>query len=120
MAGSRPKWMPPCLTFGHETFSSRAVTPPARASLSERREKSSTDSAKMFANTVTPASTSAGRASETKRSTPTLASPIALSMPDGVSQILGGGFPALGSRLSPLVQTAPSLAETEAGWTSWP
>src|SRR5215475_8614748 len=45
----------------------------------------------------------------TNASTPTFCRPIALSMPEAVSQTRGPGAPAIGSREIPLVTIPPSL-----------
>ncbi len=53
-------------------------------------------------------------------STPTLASPMALSMPAAVSQMRFGRLPARGWRLRPLVQMPPSSATSKKSSYSRP
>jgi hypothetical protein len=47
-----------------------------------------------------------------KCSMPSLSSPMALSMPDGVSTVRGGGLPMRGWRVTVLGITPPSLAKS--------
>jgi len=70
--------------------------------------------------TVTPRDRKPGSFSVQNASTPTFASPMALSMPDAVSQTRGGGLPGRGSRLSPLVQMPPREATSKYGSNSRP
>ena len=86
--------MPPSLMFGQEMFTSRACTPSA----SERIRASSTYSSsvlpQMFTMLVAPIRRSSGSFSAMYRWTPMPCSPMAFSMPAGVSTIRSGGCPS--------------------------
>src|SRR5574341_1332295 len=107
-AGDWPKLIPPCLTLGHDTFTSIAWTPSSEERRRASRSNSSTVPPKMLTVTFTSKRRRNGSLRETKASRPTLASPIALSIPDGVSINRGSGFPVRGSRESPFTTIAPS------------
>ena len=99
-AGEAAPWLAWRATNFAFPFLSRAgvdsVTAATPLSLSRRSvmaTKSSTELAKMLAITVTPRSRRVGNFSLQKNSTPTFASPIAFSMPAGVSQMRSGGLP---------------------------
>jgi len=53
-------------------------------------------------------------------STPTFCSPIAFSIPAGVSQIRGGALPACGASDNPFVQIPPSLDKSTKSANSRP
>ena len=105
----QPNWIPPSLMFGHEIFSSMAPTPSA----SERMRDTSTYSSSVTPHTLTITtacrSRSFGRRSRTNRCTPMPWSPMAFSMPAGVSTMRGGGCPSRSVRNKPFTATAPSL-----------
>src|SRR5660398_177745 len=69
----------------------------------------------MFATYTAPASSSRGATSFTNRSTPMFCSPIAFSIPAGVSTIRPGALPGVGRRDSPLTITAPRRDVVERG-----
>ena len=105
----QPNWIPPSLMFGHEMFSSMAPTPSA----SERMRDTSTYSSSVTPHTLTITtacrSRSFGSRSRTNRCTPMPWSPMALSMPAGVSTMRGGGCPSRSVRNKPFTATAPSV-----------
>jgi len=107
MMGSVPKAIPPCLTLGHDILISYPQT--SRHSsrrLSTARYSSSVDPA-TFGMMAQGNFDKKGIFSLINRSTPTLARPIELSMPDGVSTIRGISFPGRGFRVTALVNKAP-------------
>ena len=108
LARLQPNWMPPSLMFGHEMFSSSAATP----STSDRMRETSTYSSIELPHTLTmttaPRRRSSGIFSRMNRCTPMPCRPIALSMPEGVSTIRGGGCPSRSFRNRPFTTTAPS------------
>ena len=98
MSGSQPNSIPPSATFGQEMFTSMADTPSAWSRIFDSSPYSSSELPQMFAITIFPRARTAGSFSARKRRMPTSWRPIAFSMPDGVSQIRGGGHPSRGSR----------------------
>ena len=67
----------------------------------------------MLTKTMARRSRSSGSFSRMKRWTPMPCSPIALSIPDGVSTIRGGGCPSRSARNRPLTATPPSVDEID-------
>src|SRR3984893_4490533 len=116
----QPKVIPPSLMFGHEMLSSMAATPSA----SDRMRASSTYSSmvvpQMLTMTVACLTRSSGSFSSTNRWTPMPCSPMAFSMPAGVSTIRGGGWPSRAVRNSPLTATPPSEARSTVSAYSTP
>src|SRR3954471_19737263 len=76
----------------------------------------------MLTNTTAPRSRNSGSLSRTNRWTPMPCSPIAFSMPAGVSTIRGGGWPSRSLRNNPLTATPPSVdrSTTSAYSTPYP
>ena len=70
----------------------------------------------MLTTTGGPRARSRGNCSVRNCSTPSEGMPMALSIPQGVSQILGGGLPVRGSRKMVLLITAPSSEGRKNPW----
>jgi hypothetical protein len=104
----QPNWMPPSLMFGQEMFSSSAATPFASDSTRDTSTYSSIVDPQTLTITVAPSRSSSGSFSRTNRRTPMPCRPIALSIPDGVSTMRGGGWPSRSARNRPLTAIAPS------------
>src|SRR6266487_1102774 len=106
-SGSHANTCPRSATFGHEMFTSIAVTPAA----SDRRPASSAYSSTLppAMDTIAraPRDSSQGRSRWRNASMPGLCRPIELSMPLSVSTIRGVGRPARGSSMTDLVTTPP-------------
>src|SRR3989304_343079 len=106
-SGSQPNSMPPSLTFGQEMLISMPLTP----STSFRMRASSPYSSSVLPQILTrmagPRPRSSGNFPSMNRLTPISCSPMALSIPEGVSQMRGGGQPGRGFRYSPLTTIAP-------------
>ncbi|OPZ98678.1 MAG: hypothetical protein BWY71_01197 [Planctomycetes bacterium ADurb.Bin412] len=110
--GSLPKVMPPSRTLGQLTFSSS----PRTGSSPYSREATATYSSMVLPATFTKTGTGSrwrrGIFSSQKSSSPTLARPMAFSMPEWVSQVRWGGFPGRGSRVMLLVIKPPSRVKS--------
>ncbi len=107
MSGSLPKVTPPSLTFGQEILISMASI----GESSKRRVTSaysSTVDPETLAKKRVSLKSSEGRISLTTWSVPGFCSPMALSMPAGVSAMRCGRFPSRGSSVVPFRQTAPT------------
>src|SRR4030042_158516 len=94
--GSVPNWSPPRLTLGQLTLSSRAEIPLAAASRPATSTYSSAVDPPRLTITGRPRARVSGSTSARKRSRPTLARPMELSIPAGVSATRGGGVPPRG------------------------
>ena len=79
--------------FGLAAFSSSATIPGAPSRRAAHSANSSGLSPQKFATTRAPSRASAGRRSRRNASTPMFWSPIAFSMPAGLSTSRGGGLP---------------------------
>lgn len=112
---SVPYSSPPCFTLGQEMFSSYAVSPSASLRIRITSTYSSTERPKTFARIAVSYARSSGSFSVTKVRTPMFWSPIAFTMPPGVSHIRGLGAPAIGSSESPFTTIPPRAFR----FTSW-
>jgi hypothetical protein len=107
ISGSQPKRIPPSCTLGQEMFISIPDTPSTSSRMPASSAYSSRELPQMLTRMAMPSSRSRGIFSSMKRSIPTSWRPMALSMPDGVSQIRGGAAPSRGARYSPLTAMPP-------------
>ena len=104
---SFPNCSPPSLTFGHETFISKALIVSSDVKIFVHSTYSSIELAAILQINGTSNFLRNGIFDFINSSTPTFASPIAFSIPAGVSTILCGGFPFLGFKLSDFVTIPP-------------
>jgi len=107
-AGSVPKVMPPFLTLGQLIFSSRPASRLHCASFSATATYSSMVWPAIFTKNGVLYRSIKGTFSCTNFSTPILASPMALSIPESVSTIRGTSLPSRGLRVILLVMKPPS------------
>ena len=109
-AGSVPKAIPPCFTFGQEILSSTAAT---SAMPFSRAASSAYSSAVLPLILIINGMCSCGRISGNTRRTnssyPTFSKPTQLSIPDGVSAIRTPALPSRGSSVNPFSTAAPSI-----------
>ena len=110
----QPMFVPPSLTFGHDTLTSTASQRTAARSASTRAAISPNSSGEFPAmlTIIRAGPRSAftrGALSRTNASQPTLASPIEFSMPALVSATRGAGFPSRGAENRVLVTKPPSV-----------
>ena len=121
--GSMAKTSPRRCTFGQEMLTSTPTTA-SNAGLACRRlatsANSSVDPPAMDTSARAPTDCSQGRSWLAKASMPGPCRPIELSMPDGVSAILGVGRPARGSAMTDLVTKAPRREMSKNRCSSWP
>src|SRR6185503_4839883 len=87
---------------------SSAATPSASERILASSTYSSSVVPQMLTMTDAPSRCSSGSFSAMNRWTPMPCRPIALSMPDGVSTMRGGGCPSRSARNSPFTATPPS------------
>ena len=108
--GDTPKARPPFSVLGQDRLSSSAARPVAPLRRRDTATYSSCVSPNTLAMTTVPQPRSAGSFSARNASTPMFARPMALSIPDGVSQVRGGALPRRGRSDSPLVTNPPRSA----------
>src|SRR5215212_292534 len=117
---SSAKRRPPSRIFGQEMFTSRPAIPDTPSNDPANSSKSATDSPEMLAITGTAQRSQIGALSRMMPRSPTFWSPIAFSIPAGVSAILGGGLPSRGRTVIPFEQIAPIRWMSTSGWYSVP
>ena len=115
-----PNVWPPWSTLGQETLISMAATPSASDRIRAISAYSSTVEPQTLTMTTARRARSAGSLSATKARTPMPCSPMALSMPLGVSTMRGGACPSRASRNRPLTATAPSVDRSTSSAYSTP
>ena len=119
-AALQPKVIPPYLMLAQEMFISIAAMPSASDRMRAISAYSSTLDPHIFTMTTALLSRSSGSFSLINFRTPIPCSPIALSMPLGVSMIRVGGCPSRGSRKRPLTLIPPSVARSTRSEYSTP
>ena len=107
MSGSLPKATPPSFTFGQEMLISMASISVSSKCFAISPYSSTLDPEILMIKLVSSLS-SEGKISLITESVPGFCSPIAFSMPLGVSAILWALFPSRGARVVPFKQTAPT------------
>lgn len=92
----QPKSMPPSFMLGDEMLSSRASMPSRSLNRAAMSANSRSDVPAMLTMRPVLSAARGGTFSAMNASMPGLVRPMALSMPDGVSAVRGGGLPARG------------------------
>ena len=115
-----PISIPPWSTLGQLIFSSTMSTASWSLSLAQTSTYSVSDEPATLTMTFVPWPARNGIFSSMNRSMPTLARPMALSMPAVVSAVRGGGWPSRGWAVIDLVTSAPSFLRGKTRASSSP